>query len=115
MNSVSSGICAAWMHSHWPRANASAAAVLNSVPHQGTGGQEAAETIASSFGLQVADPSFGDRVAFSRCMISGQAAQEVEPNGKAAAEVTALFDWVVAQLHTRTRAPAQRKKKGEAA
>ena len=90
-------------------------AVLNSVPHQGAGGQEAAETIASSFGLQVADQSFGDRVAFSRCMISGQAAQEVEPNGKAAAEVTALFDWVVAQLHTRTRAPAQRKKKGEAA
>ena len=68
-----------------------------------------------SFGLQVADPSFGDRVAFSRCMISGQAAQEVEPNGKAAAEVTALFDWVVAHLHSRTRAPAQRKKKGEAA
>lgn len=90
-------------------------AVLNSVPHQGTGGQEAAETIVATFGLQVADPTFGDRVAFSRCMISGQAAQEVEPNGKAASEVTALFDWVVAHLHNRTRAPAQRKKKGEAA
>lgn len=90
-------------------------AVLNSVPHQGTGGQEAAEAIASTFGLQVAQPSFGDRVAFSRCMISGQAAQEVEPQGKAATEVNALFDWVVAQLHDRTRAPVRKKQKGVSA
>lgn len=90
-------------------------AVLNSVPHQGTGGQEAAEAIASTFGLKVADPSFGDRVAFSRCMISGQAAQEVEPQGKAATEVRALFDWVVAQLHNRTRAPVRKKQKGVSA
>jgi len=90
-------------------------AVLNSVPHQGTGGQEAAETIVTSFGLQVADASFGDRVAFSRCMISGQAAQEIEPQGKAATEVRALFEWVVAQLHARTRAPVRKVRKGVAA
>lgn len=90
-------------------------AILNSVPHQGTGGQEAADTITSSFGLEVADVRFGDRVAFSRCMISGEAAQEVEPHGKAASEVTALYEWTNAQLHGRTSAPVRKTRKAKAA
>lgn len=87
----------------------SAFAVLNSVPHQGSGGQEAADTITSSFGLEVADARFGDRVAFSRCMISGEAAQEVEPQGKAASEVTALHQWVIAHLDKSASAPVRKR------
>lgn len=87
----------------------SAFAILNSVPHQGSGGQEAADTITTSFGLEVADARFGDRVAFSRCMISGEAAQEVEPQGKAASEVAAFHQWVIAQLNKRISAPVHRR------
>ncbi|MBD8546682.1 ParA family partition ATPase [Sphingomonas sp. CFBP 8760] len=87
----------------------SAFAILNSVPHQGSGGQEAADTITTSFGLEVADARFGDRVAFSRCMISGEAAQEVEPQGKAASEVAAFHRWVAAQLDKRIGAPVHRR------
>lgn len=87
----------------------SAFAILNSVPHQGSGGQEAADTITTSFGLEVADARFGDRVAFSRCMISGEAAQEMEPQGKAASEVAALHQWVIAQLNKRANAPVHKR------
>lgn len=89
-------------------------AVLNSVPHQGHVGDEAAETIAGSFGLQVAPARFGDRVAFSRCMIAGEAAQEVEPGGKAASEVTALHRWTHEQLNKRTSAPVHKRARAKA-
>lgn len=88
-------------------------AVLNSVPHQGSIGDEAADTITSNFGLSVAPARFGDRVAFSRCMIGGEAAQEMEPEGKAANEVAALHQWVSAQLNTRTNAPVHKRARGK--
>ncbi len=77
-------------------------AVLNNVPHHGQVGDEAAATIAGSFGMKVAGPRFGDRVAYSRCMIAGEAAQEIEPQGKAAGEVAALHQWVVVELRRHT-------------
>lgn len=41
---------------------------------------------------------FGDRVVFKRSVIYGLGAQEYEPLGKAASEVTALFKYVSKQL-----------------
>lgn len=76
-------------------------AILNGVPHQGTVADEAAQMITSSFGLAVAPARFGDRVAYSRCMIDGQAAQEFEPDGKAASEVKLAHEWVSALLGLR--------------
>lgn len=76
-------------------------AVLNGVPHQGTVADEAAQMIMDSFGLAVAPARFGDRVAYSRCMIEGQAAQEFEPDGKAAGEVALAHEWVSALLGLR--------------
>lgn len=73
-------------------------AVLNNVPAQGTIADEAALTITQDFGLEVAPARFGDRVAFSRCMLAGQAAQEMEPAGKAAHEVEQMRKWVSTQL-----------------
>jgi chromosome partitioning protein len=87
-------------------------AILNSVPHQGTVTDEAAQMITDTFGLSMAPVRFGDRVAYSRCMIEGQAAQEFEPGGKAAREVAQACEWVSALLHLQD---SKRAEKGAAA
>lgn len=69
-------------------------AVLNEVAAQGTVADEAAKAITAQFGLTVAPVRLGQRVAFNRCLLSGQTAQEFEPGGKAAQEVAALAEWV---------------------
>jgi chromosome partitioning protein len=84
-------------------------AVLNGVPHQGAVAEEAATAIAESYGIAVAPVRIGDRVAFSRCMIGGQVAGEIEPGGKAAQEVRELLAWVEDQLGGRTSAPSRRR------
>ena len=89
-------------------------AILNSVPSYGTVADEAAEMIEGSLGLAVCPVRLGDRVAYNRCLIGGQVAQEVEPAGKAASEIARLYTWTCEQLripagaldHTRTGAPA---------
>ncbi len=73
-------------------------AVLNGVPAFGTVGDEAAETIADGLGLSVCPIRIGDRVAYSRCLITGQVAQEIEPKGKAAGEIEQLHRWTCEQL-----------------
>lgn len=85
-----------------------AIAVLNSVPAFGTVGDEAAEMIADALGLPVCPVRIGDRVAYSRCLISGQVAQEVEPKGKAASEVEQLHLWTCGQLSMSPRAQSNR-------
>ncbi len=82
-------------------------AVLNSVPHQGSIADEAAQMIVDSFGLPMAPVRFGDRVAYSRCMIAGQAAQEIEPGGKAAREVAQAREWISALVGFPARKQAQ--------
>jgi chromosome partitioning protein len=77
---------------------APAVAVLNSVPPNGTIADEAAETIEKDFGLPVCPIRLGDRVAYNRCLITGQVAQEFEPTGKAAREIEQLFMWTCEQL-----------------
>ena len=87
-------------------------AILNSVPSYGTVADEAAEMIEGSLGLPVSPIRLGDRGAYTRCLIGGQVAQEVEPAGKAAAEIARLYTWTCEQLHIpageldRTRAGA---------
>ncbi|MBY0361184.1 MAG: ParA family protein [Phreatobacter sp.] len=82
-------------------------AVLNAVPPAGTIADEAEEMIRSTLGLEVCPVRLGDRVAYSRCLISGQVAQEVEPEGKAASEITRLHVWACEQLHISTSAPVR--------
>src|SRR4051812_15056696 len=62
-------------------------ALLNNVPPYGAIGDEAAETITNDLGLPVCPVRLGDRVAYNRCLITGQVAQEFEPLGKAAREI----------------------------
>ena len=51
-------------------------AVLNEVSPVGTVADEAAKAITAQFGIPVAPVRLGQRVAFSRCLLTGQTAQE---------------------------------------
>ena len=74
-------------------------AILNSVPPHGTVADEAAEMIETTLKIPVCPIRLGDRVAYNRCLISGQVAQEYEPTGKAAHEVEQLYVWACGQLN----------------
>jgi chromosome partitioning protein len=50
--------------------------------------------LVTEIGLQVASVRLSERAAFRHATGSGQAAQEIEPDGKAAAEVLALWTWI---------------------
>jgi chromosome partitioning protein len=73
-------------------------AVLNGVPAAGKIADEAAEMIEESLGLPVCPVRLGDRVAYDRCLITGQTAQEFEPLGKAAREIEQLHKWACEQV-----------------
>jgi chromosome partitioning protein len=81
-------------------------AVLNGVAPHGVVADEAASVITEQFKLPVAPIRLGGRVAFNRCLITGQTAQEYEPEGKAAQEALKLYKWAC-QL---VGAPASRRK-----
>src|SRR4051795_4249614 len=76
-------------------------AVLNEVSPQGTVADEAARAITAQFGFAVCPVRMGQRVAFNRCLLTGQTAQEYDPSGKAAQEVEALLKWVSATVSKR--------------
>ena len=71
--------------------------VLNAIAPTG---QDAllAEEALSSHDVDTCPVRLGRRVAFARALISGQAAQEFEPSGKAAHEVKRLHDFISARL-----------------
>lgn len=71
--------------------------VMNAVAAQGHEGKEAAEAIA---GLDVAvcPVQLVNRIAFSRALIGGQTALEIEPAGKAAREVEQLHKFMCAHM-----------------
>ncbi len=81
--------------------------VMNAVAAQGNEAAEAAEAIAG-LNVSVCPAQLVNRVAFSRALISGQTAQEFEPDGKAAAEAQALHTFMCAHIH------AQPTKRGAA-
>ncbi|MEE7442636.1 AAA family ATPase [Methylobacterium oryzae] len=82
-------------------------ALMNGVQHHSIqAATEAAVTIANHLKLPVAPLALGERVAFSRCMITGQTPQEIEPDGKAAKEIDHLYQWVRTQLQIEEREAA---------
>ena len=71
-------------------------AVLNAViPH--ISDNDRAEEAINKMGATVCPVRISRRVAFSRALLRGVTAQEYEPNGKAAAEITGLFQQVAEQ------------------
>ena len=57
-----------------------------------------AEQALSAHDVVTCPVRLGRRIAFARALVSGQAAQEFEPGGKAAREVTELHDFVLRRL-----------------
>lgn len=62
-----------------------------------------ARQIAGEIGLSIAPVQMAERAAYHKATEVGQAAQEFEPNGKAAAEMVALWEWTCRQLDIQTR------------
>jgi len=80
-----------------------AAVVINAAPAVGNQASEAAEAVSETYGVEVCPVVVGQRVAFARALVSGQTAGEIEPDGKAAAEITALWQWVYQRVGMSTR------------
>ena len=74
---------------------APAAVVLNGCPSRGQDAEHAAEALASLDDLQVCPVRIGQRVAFSRALLDGRTAQEIEPGGRAADEIARLHAFIV--------------------
>lgn len=67
-----------------------AAVVLNAAPIRSRVVQEAAEAVAK-LGGEVVQPIIRERVALRHALVDGRVAREYEPDGAAAAEITALY------------------------
>jgi len=70
-------------------------AVINAAPVQGRRHEDARAVIEQMHHLKVAPVHLCQRNAFSDSIIAGQTVNEYEPKGKAAAEVTALYDLIL--------------------
>jgi chromosome partitioning protein len=72
--------------------------VLNALPAQATSLiAEVGEALAVH-GLELAPVTIHQRVAYAHSLIDGRVAMEFEPNGKAAAEMTELYQWLAKQV-----------------
>jgi chromosome partitioning protein len=74
--------------------------ILNALPPQAAGLiAEAAEAVAVH-GLELAPVAIRQRAAFAHSLIDGRVAMEFDPKGKAAAEMTELYQWLAKELTT---------------
>ena len=71
--------------------------VLNGVQARGRDADEAAEAVAG-LGVDVAPARVVSRVLLARALVSGQAAEELRPSGKAAWEIAQVHAFMCAQL-----------------
>jgi chromosome partitioning protein len=70
-----------------------AAFVLNAVPSRGTRGDEARAILKEV--LPVSPVEVHNLVAFSDALNDGRSVEELDPHGKAAAEIRALYGWLM--------------------
>ena len=70
-----------------------AAVVVNAAPPAGALVEQARAALADQ-GAEVAPVTICQRVAHVRAFAAGMTAAEIEPAGKAAREVAALYDWM---------------------
>ncbi|MBV1689639.1 ParA family protein [Novosphingobium sp. G106] len=72
--------------------------LLNAVPARATNLIAEASSFIEGLGLKVCPIRFGDRAAFHQSSAAGQIANEADPEGKAAGEVEALWQWLRKEL-----------------
>ena len=73
---------------------APALAVLNGCPSRGQDADHAAAALGDLDALQVCPVWIGQRVAFSRALLDGRTAQEIQPGGRAADEIARLHVFI---------------------
>lgn len=71
--------------------------VLNAVPPRGNKAEQARAAIAT-YNATCAPCTLGQRVAFVNSVTSGSTAQEIDPKGKAAHEILALYKYITQQI-----------------
>jgi chromosome partitioning protein len=74
------------------------AVVLNMCPQQGREIRDTEEAIRQ-LGADLAPVRMYSRIAYSRAQQTGLAAQEVEPDGKAALEISLLYKYTLKRLN----------------
>ncbi len=74
-------------------ANTPAAAVLCAVPARGSLANDA-QTALEAHGFDIAPTHIGHRAAFVHAATTSLGVQELEPYGKAAQEIAALYTWI---------------------
>jgi chromosome partitioning protein len=72
--------------------------VLNAIPPGATRLVDDATAAASVHGLEVAPVVIEQRAALGHSLTAGQTAQEYEPKGKAAEEISRLYKWLCEKL-----------------
>ncbi len=82
--------------------------LLNAVPPLGRVGDEARRALSSA-GVAVAEPMLHQLVAFAHAVNDGRCAQEFDPKGRAADEVSRLFVWLSKQANLKTALRANTK------
>ncbi len=65
--------------------------------------------LVESFGIDVCPHIIADRAAFRHASAAGQTVFEFEPEGRAAAEITAVHMWLCEQLNMSTRSQPHRR------
>ena len=84
--------------------------ILNAVPSRAPNVVADACAAVGVHGLQVAPFTMQQRAAYAHSLIAGQTAQEYEPAGKAADEVTQLYSWLMSVLGIQVASlPAKRQ------
>ncbi|MEP7245380.1 MAG: AAA family ATPase [Gammaproteobacteria bacterium] len=77
------------------------AAVLNGVPASGSEREEATQVL-QELGVTVSPTGLGYRKAFQQAGAMGKGPQEYDPDGKAAQEVAAVYQFVCELMNSRT-------------
>ncbi len=86
--------------------NKPAAVVLTFVSPQGKETADAFDAMGQ-LGVNVCPTTIGNRKAFFRAQEQGRAAQEYEPNGAAAREIAALYEYMHIKLYGNAKEPTR--------
>lgn len=89
--------------------------VFNAAPARGAQLFAEASAIVENLGLKVCPITFADRAAFHHSVAAGKVATETDPQGKAASETAALWDWVCEQVGMTSRKRVNTQTKGKKA
>ena len=89
--------------------------VFNAGPARGMQLFAEAGAIVENLGLKVCPVTLADRAAFHHSTAAGKVASEADPQGKAAGEADALWEWVCQQVGMKSRKRVNKIAKGKIA